>query len=96
VKAGFTNVQCIVRKVPIGVWPRDETLRLVGYYQKLAITDFMQTLAGRPFTALGLRPEESQVRLALAKKGLEDRTVHRYFKYYFWYAQKPEDRGEDA
>jgi len=95
-QAGFTNIQCVVRKVPIGVWARDKTLRLVGYYQKIAIADFMQTLAGRPFQALGLGPEEAQVRLALARKGLEDRSVHRYFNYYFWFAQRPEDSGEES
>jgi hypothetical protein len=87
--AGFENIHCKIKKVPIGVWAKDKTLRLVGLYQKTAIVEFMQTLAGRPFEALGMRQEESQVRLALARRGLEDPTVHRYFNYYFWYAQKP-------
>ncbi|KAG5988034.1 hypothetical protein E4U52_006953 [Claviceps spartinae] len=32
---------------------------------------------------------EAEVTIAMARKGLEDPDVHRYFHYYFWYAQKP-------
>ena len=88
-EAGFENIQCIVRKVPIGVWAKDKTLRLVGLYQKLAVHDVLPAFAGRPYEALGMSQVESQVTLALARKGMEDTSVHRYFNYYFWYAQKP-------
>lgn len=33
---------------------------------------------------------ESQVTVALARRAMEDHSVHRYFTYYFWFAQKPE------
>ncbi|EGX97238.1 hypothetical protein CCM_01898 [Cordyceps militaris CM01] len=92
--AGFDNVHCKVIKVPIGTWAKDKTMRLVGLYQKTAVTDFISTLAGRPFRALGLSEEEAQVRLALARQALNDPRVHRYFNYYYWYAQKPEP-GEE-
>lgn len=88
--AGFVNVQCLVKKVPIGPWAKDKTLRVIGYYQKLAVEDLLPAMAGRPFTVLGLSPTESQVYLAKARHGLEDMTVHRYFNYYFWTAQKVE------
>lgn len=88
--AGFTNIHCKVMKVPIGPWARDKTIRLVGLYQKTAVTDFISTLAVRPFKALGMSHEEGQVRLALAREALDDLKIHRYFNYYFWYAQKPE------
>ncbi|PCG95078.1 Hypothetical protein PENO1_075180 [Penicillium occitanis (nom. inval.)] len=87
--AGFRNIHVVVKKVPIGVWAKNKTLRLIGLYQKMAILDLMPALAGRPFSALGLSPEESQVTLAFARKGLDDYKTHRYFNYYFWYAQKP-------
>jgi len=89
-EAGFENIHLKVKKVPIGVWPRDKTMRLVGLYQKAAVYDFIGTFAGRPFEALGISREESEVRIALARRGLQDTKVHRYFNYYFWYAQKSE------
>lgn len=87
--AGFENIQCVVKKVPIGVWARDKTLRLIGMYQKEAVSELMPALAGRPFTALGMSKAESDVTLAYARKGLNDTNVHRYFMYYFWFAQRP-------
>ncbi|KAK4138389.1 S-adenosyl-L-methionine-dependent methyltransferase [Trichocladium antarcticum] len=87
--AGFENVQCVVKKVPIGPWARDKTLRVIGMYQEMAVQDLMPVLPGRPFTALGMSQMESQVTLAHARQGLGDTSVHRYFEYYFWFAQKP-------
>lgn len=88
-EAGFTAIQCKVIKVPIGPWAKNNRLRRVGHYQKVAVREFIPTLAGRPFEALGMTQEESQVAVALARKALDDMDTHRYFKYYFWCAQKP-------
>ncbi|KFZ13083.1 hypothetical protein V501_03898 [Pseudogymnoascus sp. VKM F-4519 (FW-2642)] len=87
--AGFQNIHCKIMKVPIGTWAKDKTMRLIGLYQKTAVGDFISTLAGRPFEALGMSQVEAQVTLAFARKALDDANVHRYFNYYFWYAQKP-------
>lgn len=87
--AGFTNVHCKVFKVPIGIWTKDKTLRLIGLYQKMAIQEFISTFAGRPFKALGMSDAEIEVTLAMSRRGLENNKVHRYFEYYYWYAQKP-------
>ncbi|KFY92876.1 hypothetical protein V498_04686 [Pseudogymnoascus sp. VKM F-4517 (FW-2822)] len=87
--AGFQNIHCKIMKVPIGTWAKDKTMRLIGLYQKTVVGDFIPTLAGRPFEALGMSQVEEQVTLALARKALNDANVHRYFNYYFWYAQKP-------
>lgn len=88
-EAGFRNVYCKILKVPIGTWAKDKTMKLIGLYQKTVVLEFISTLAGRPFQALGLSQEEAQVTLALARKALGDISIHRYFNYYFWYAQKP-------
>ncbi|OAA61872.1 Methyltransferase type 11 [Niveomyces insectorum RCEF 264] len=92
--AGFVNIQCVAKKVPIGVWARDKTLRLIGLYQKLAVADILGAVAGRPFAALGIQPVEREVIAAHARRALEDARVHRYFSYYFWFAQKPVDAGD--
>lgn len=86
--AGFENIQCVIKKVPIGPWPRDKILRVIGMYQKMAVQDILPILPGRPFTALGMSQVESQVTVAHARQGLADTSVHRYFHYYFWFAQK--------
>lgn len=86
---GFTDIRCKVFKVPIGVWAKDKTMRLIGLYQKTAILEFISTFAGRPFEALGLSASEAHLTVAQARAALDDARVHRYFNYYFWYARKP-------
>ncbi|TWU76084.1 hypothetical protein ED733_007616 [Metarhizium rileyi] len=94
-QAGFENVHCQVLKVPIGTWAKDRMMRAIGLYQKMAVLDFIPTLTGRPFQALRISEAEAEVRVALARKGLEDPSVHRFFNYYFWYAQKPGSRRRE-
>ncbi|KAG6025362.1 hypothetical protein E4U19_003231 [Claviceps sp. Clav32 group G5] len=88
-EAGFENIHCQIMKVPIGPWAKDNTMRIIGLYQKLSVREVMPSLSGRPFQALRMSEAEIEVTIAMARKGLEDPNVHRYFNYYFWYAQKP-------
>lgn len=88
-EAGFTNIQCVIKKVPIGVWARDKTLRVIGLYQKEAVREILPVIGGRPFAALGMSQAEIELTIALARKGLDNTNVHRYFHYYFWFAQRP-------
>ncbi|KAG6118377.1 hypothetical protein E4U14_006938 [Claviceps sp. LM454 group G7] len=93
-KAGFENIHCQIFKVPIGPWAKDRTMRVVGLYQKMAVLDILSALTGRLFEALEMSETEAEVTLAMARKGLDDPDVHRYFNFYFWYAQKPEPPAE--
>ncbi|KAG6054346.1 hypothetical protein E4U32_006979 [Claviceps aff. humidiphila group G2b] len=88
-EAGFENIHCQIIKVPIGPWAKDKVLRIVGQYQKMAVVEILPSLSGRPFQALEMSEAEIEVTLAMARKGLDDPNVHRYFNYYLWYAQKP-------
>jgi len=88
-EAGFENIQCVMAKVPIGPWARDKKLRSIGMFQKIAVQDFMSVLPGRPFTALGMSQVKSHATIGYARSALDDTRVHRYFPYYFWFAQKP-------
>jgi hypothetical protein len=90
-EAGFKNVHCVVKKVPVGVWARDPILRVVGIYMKTAILSVIPAFAGKPFEALGIPPVEREVWQAHVRKTLEDNSIHRYFNFYFWYAQKEEE-----
>ncbi|KAG6044178.1 hypothetical protein E4U39_003610 [Claviceps sp. Clav50 group G5] len=87
-EAGFENIHCQIFKVPIGSWAKDRTMRIVGLYQKMAVVDVLPIFSG-PFQALGMSEAEIEVMNAMARKGLDDPKAHRYFNYYFWYAQKP-------
>ncbi|KAG6093829.1 hypothetical protein E4U30_003974 [Claviceps sp. LM220 group G6] len=88
-EAGFGNIHCKIFKVPIGPWAKDHLMRVVGLYQRLAVMEILPSMSGRLFHALEISEAEAQVTIAMARKGLNDPNVHRYFNYYFWYAQKP-------
>ncbi|KAF4850564.1 Secondary metabolism regulator LAE1 [Colletotrichum siamense] len=88
--AGFKDIRREVKKVPIGTWAKDEILRLCGLYLKHAIRDVLPAFK-KPFEANGLSPVETEVWTAIARKEIEDNSKHRYFNFYFWYAQKPEN-----
>ncbi|KAG6150504.1 hypothetical protein E4U37_006046 [Claviceps purpurea] len=94
-EAGFENIHCQMMKVPIGPWAKDRNMRILGLYQKTVFVEGLPVLAGRPFQALDMSDAEAEVTIALARKSLEDPDVHRYFTYYFWYAQKPGSPGAE-
>ncbi|KAK0715570.1 S-adenosyl-L-methionine-dependent methyltransferase [Lasiosphaeris hirsuta] len=88
-RAGFVNLTCVRRKVPVGTWAKGKTMRLIGMYVRETAIHSMPSLA-KAFANLGMSEVEREVWAAKMRKGLEENHKHRYFNYYFWYAQKPE------
>ncbi len=37
--AGFVNIQERVLKIPIGIWPKNSTLKMIGLYGRMMIYD---------------------------------------------------------
>ncbi|TPX19138.1 uncharacterized protein E0L32_011211 [Thyridium curvatum] len=89
-EAGFVNIQCIVKKVPVGPWPKDRTLRVAGLYCRQAILELIPAMVGKPFQALGMSKAEAEMLGLDVRKALKDMSKHRYLNFYFWIAQKPE------
>ena len=71
-EAGFINIQCIVKKVPVGTWARDKRLRLLGKYQKTIIREIIPVVCGRPLQALGLSDAEREAPKKFAKLAPKD------------------------
>jgi len=91
-RAGFVNIGCVVKKVPMGPWARDRTLRLVGQYAKLAALEGVKlTVLGKPFAAMGYSETEREIWAAKIRQALNNDSIHRYYNYYFWFAQRPEE-----
>ncbi|KAM7221204.1 S-adenosyl-L-methionine-dependent methyltransferase [Rhypophila decipiens] len=88
--AGFVNVSAKRLKVPIGTWPRDKRLRLVGLYFKIVLAQLVRPMAAKPFPALGMSKEEIDGLVARVEKDLANTGYHSYFEYIFWTGQKPE------
>ncbi|KAK3318839.1 S-adenosyl-L-methionine-dependent methyltransferase [Apodospora peruviana] len=88
-RAGFTNITCIRRKAPLGVWAKDKRMRLIGLYTRDIAQHSLPSM-GKAFANLGMSETEREVWGAQVKASLKDNDVHRYYHYYFWYGQKPE------
>lgn len=48
-RAGFTNIQLIKKKIPLGFWPRDPQKRLLGCYLRAAVLDVLLASWSGPF-----------------------------------------------
>jgi hypothetical protein len=96
--AGFTNIKEVVFKCPLGIWPKDKRLRLVGLYLRESILDGLAGLAGmvgRPFSAgLGWGKEEIEVFLGKVRTSLKDGSRHTYLPFRVIYAQKPKEKAQ--
>ncbi|KAK4176966.1 putative methyltransferase [Triangularia setosa] len=92
-RAGFVNITCVRKKTPVGTWPKDKTMRLIGLYVREAALQSLSAL-GKAFANLGMDAVEREVFSAKVREAVMDGSVHRYYYFYFWFAQKPyEDEG---
>lgn len=90
-EAGFVHIQHEVKKVPVGPWPKDPNLKMIGLYNRSVIYDGLQAITIGPYTrGLGWQPEEVEVFLVKVRKDLMDASVHSYVHFHSLYAQKPE------
>ena len=88
--AGFTNIVVKMYKLPIGPWPKDPHLKLVGAYYHVTVVQGIEAFSLRLYlNVLKWNYEELQVLLAKVRKDLNSRTIHGYTAMYKVYAQKP-------
>ncbi|KAK3377107.1 S-adenosyl-L-methionine-dependent methyltransferase [Lasiosphaeria ovina] len=87
--AGFVNITAKKFKVPVGTWPKDKRLRLVGLYFRHTLEQMLGVFGAKPFAALGMSQVEIEVFLAGVRQDLKNNDYHSYMEYIFWTAQKP-------
>ncbi|KAK5660407.1 hypothetical protein OQA88_12950 [Cercophora sp. LCS_1] len=88
-RQGFINVERRVFHVPIGDWPRDPQLRMIGGYMREVIMDFATAVAARPFVEFGMEKTEIDDLLNAVRDALADRRIHAYLPVHYVWAQKP-------
>ena len=92
-RAGFTQVTLVRRKIPLGPWAKDKTMRICGLYTRELVLHSLPSVLAKPFDAIGVTEVGRQVWAAKVKATLNESGIHRYYYYYFWYAQKPVSSG---
>lgn len=88
--AGFINITCKILHVPIGTWPKNSILKLVGLYWRTILIDGLQPIALGPLTR-GLKWSKEQVDVSLidVRKAYMDSRVHSHMPLYIVWGQKP-------
>ncbi|RKF73576.1 Secondary metabolism regulator LAE1 [Golovinomyces cichoracearum] len=93
-EAGFINVSCKILHVPIGVWPKNGILKLVGLYWRTILIDGLQPIALGPLTrGLKWTKEQVDVWLVDVRKAYMDSRVHSHMPLYLIWGQKPKRDG---
>jgi len=90
--SGFVNVEEKVWKVPIGTWPRDKRMKIIGLYNRSVIYDGLQGVSMAAYTrGLKWSATEVEVYLADVRKSLMNASIHSYYTFHTVYGQKPTD-----
>jgi len=88
--AGFTEIVHKVYKLPVGPWPADQHLKILGAYNHMMISQGAEGFSLRLFIkVLGWTHQEVQVLLAKVRRDLNDRRIHSYMNMHKIWARKP-------
>lgn len=89
-KAGFVDVQEHILKIPVSPWPKDKTLKHIGAFEHVNMTEGLENLSLRPFTsALGWSPEKTQLFLMDVRNDIKNRRIHAYYSFFVVFGRKP-------
>ncbi|KAI0996662.1 hypothetical protein K3495_g11521 [Podosphaera aphanis] len=92
-EAGFVNISCRIFQVPIGVWPKNSVLKLVGLYWRTILMDGLEPIALGPLTrGLNWTKEQVDAWLVDVQKAYMDNWVHSYMPLYIVCGQKSSNR----
>lgn len=90
--AGFVNVTTRIFYIPIGAWPRNKALKMVGLFWRAILLDGAQSIALGPLTrGLKRSREEVEMRLVEVRKAYMDEWVRSHMPLHIVYGQKPEE-----
>lgn len=90
-EAGFINITTRTFQVPIGTWPKNKVLKMVGLYWRTILIMGLQPIAIGPMTrGLGWTKEQVEVWLIEVRKAYMDVWCHSHMPLYIICGQKPE------
>jgi len=88
-EAGFVEVEERIHKLPIGTWPKDQELKVIGRYEMANLFDGLEAFSLRLFRRyLEWSEEELALFLALVRNDLHNLEIHPYFKVYNVFGRK--------
>ncbi|KAI1840310.1 hypothetical protein JX265_013755 [Neoarthrinium moseri] len=85
---GFVNINCNKYKMPLGKWPKNKKLRLIGECMREIVSDLIDAMGAKPLREI-MGDAEVRKLVVDSKAELAGYESHMYVEYFFWYAQKP-------
>jgi hypothetical protein len=90
--AGFVNITTRIFHVPIGPWPKNKVLKMVGLFWRTSLRDGVLPIALGPITrGLGWSKERVEVWLVGVRKAYLEGGIHGYMPLHIICGQKPEE-----
>ncbi|KAK0655836.1 S-adenosyl-L-methionine-dependent methyltransferase [Cercophora newfieldiana] len=90
-ECGYINVQEQVFQIPIGTWPKNKVLKMVGIFWRTILLDGIQAIALGPLTrGCGWSREQVELFLIQVRRGYLDNSCVAYMPLHIIYGQKPE------
>ncbi|KAK2054957.1 methyltransferase domain-containing protein [Colletotrichum caudatum] len=88
--SGFVDIRHVVKKVPVGSWPTDDTKKLIGMLTHDVICEGLEAITLRPFVNI-LKWSHGEVASFLdeVRRDLENTSVHSYVYFHILFGQKP-------
>ena len=88
--AGFANITERRFKLPLGVWPRDPKMKMIGLYNRSIIFDGLHGISiGACTRGLKWAPDEVEAFLVGVRRALFNARVHSYLPFHAVIGQKP-------
>jgi len=88
--AGFTEVHHQRIRTPVGKWPKDQKIKIIGAWNLLNVLEGIEGFTMGLFTrVLGWKAEEVHLLLADVRKELRNPEIHAQLDFHVVYAQKP-------
>ncbi|KAJ9223994.1 hypothetical protein DTO169C6_3614 [Paecilomyces variotii] len=87
---GFEDVHVKKYTIPMGIWPKDQKLKVVGAWNLEEARTGMEASAMAVLTRYDTwAPEEVRILVAKALRDAESRSIHALFDFYVVYGRKP-------
>ncbi|KAL1892379.1 hypothetical protein Sste5346_007117 [Sporothrix stenoceras] len=88
--AGFVDIRHSIDKVPVGTWPKDPNMKMIGLYNRSTVYDGLHGITMGPLTrGLKWTPEEVELFLVRVRKDLMNSRIHSYVNMHTLCGQKP-------
>lgn len=88
--AGFVNVSEEILFMPLGRWPKNKVLKLVGEYWRVVLLEGIEAISLGPITrGLGWKKEQVEALLPRVREGYLNPKVHMFMPLHMVYGQKP-------